>query len=603
MLTAPDPRRLRPYVLGLVVLTALVALGSLAMRWRVESANKAAGIALELPALEEIASASGVETPEALRRLAEQGLTGVVLTAPTLGELDELGVVSVRPEAPGLTLIAGDAAEAQLTPLRLRFRELESPATSMRRFAAPVDVMMATPVGIDPARAQMIRDAGLQVIARHPNVPAASEPYIFAVVEQLAQAGASAFLPVGDSVLGERAMRKGFQQALAQHNLTYLSAEFVRTAGESPTLAAIPDRVVRLHSIQVPEAMRLTDSAYVERFGKAFRERNIRWLLLRPGPLDGSAPLDSLSRLVAQVNRAVVDAGGAVRSPRPFAEPGAPTLLLIAVPFVAMLTLALAAWAWLPRWNLQAAGLLVLLGWASVVSTGRDFAALAAAVGFPLVAYAYLLSLERPNPWREYVVMAGISLVGGLVVAGTLNGLKHMVVADQFMGVKAAHFAPIFIVGVMLLLHVHRWSDLAQRPLLLGSTVLSLFGLAALGFMWTRTGNDNPAGVSGLELQFRAVLDAVLHTRPRTKEFLIGHPALLLGLFAWRVPRWRGASAVLLTIGAIGLTSIVNTMCHLHTPLDVSLPRIGIGLVLGGIIGGSVWVLFFAKRASAGPAS
>mgnify|MGYP007030164791 CR=1 FL=1 len=49
-------------------------------------------------------------------------------------------------------------------------------------------------------------------------------------------------------------------------------------------------------------------------------------------------------------------------------------------------------------------------------------------------------------------------------------------------------------------------------------------------------------------------------------------------------------------IGMVGQASIVNTLCHLHTPLEVSLARIAIGWVLGGILGALLWALFRAKR-------
>jgi hypothetical protein len=53
----------------------------------------------------------------------------------------------------------------------------------------------------------------------------------------------------------------------------------------------------------------------------------------------------------------------------------------------------------------------------------------------------------------------------------------------------------------------------------------------------------------------------------------------------------KGWAVLALMVGAIALTSVVNTMCHLHTPLDVGLIRIGVGFVLGGIIGGVAWAV------------
>lgn len=41
----------------------------------------------------------------------------------------------------------------------------------------------------------------------------------------------------------------------------------------------------------------------------------------------------------------------------------------------------------------------------------------------------------------------------------------------------------------------------------------------------------------------------------------------------------------------IGQSDIVDTLCHTHTPLDIGLARIVIGLIVGGIIGWAVWMV------------
>ena len=50
-----------------------------------------------------------------------------------------------------------------------------------------------------------------------------------------------------------------------------------------------------------------------------------------------------------------------------------------------------------------------------------------------------------------------------------------------------------------------------------------------------------------------------------------------------------GWIALLLLLGAVGQTSVVNTLCHLHIPVVLSLARIGIGLLLGAIFGFAAW--------------
>jgi hypothetical protein len=78
--------------------------------------------------------------------------------------------------------------------------------------------------------------------------------------------------------------------------------------------------------------------------------------------------------------------------------------------------------------------------------------------------------------------------------------------------------------------------------------------------------------------------------RPRTKEFLIGHPALVvaLGLLSAGRREWLPLAMLL---GAIGQVSLVNTFCHLHSPLEVSLMRTLWGILIGLLLGAIVWGL------------
>ena len=75
--------------------------------------------------------------------------------------------------------------------------------------------------------------------------------------------------------------------------------------------------------------------------------------------------------------------------------------------------------------------------------------------------------------------------------------------------------------------------------------------------------------------------------RPRTKEFLLGHPAMLVLLYFGYDLR----KIVVLLLGVIGQVSIVNTYAHLHTPLAVSLLRSFHGLWLGILLGVAAVIL------------
>ena len=92
--------------------------------------------------------------------------------------------------------------------------------------------------------------------------------------------------------------------------------------------------------------------------------------------------------------------------------------------------------------------------------------------------------------------------------------------------------------------------------------------------------------VSSLETNLRQMMDNLLGVRPRTKEFLVGHPLMLVLLYyGYRLEIKR---SVLLLFGLIGQVSLVNTYAHIHTPLLVSVTRsvhgLWIGIILGVII-------------------
>jgi len=53
----------------------------------------------------------------------------------------------------------------------------------------------------------------------------------------------------------------------------------------------------------------------------------------------------------------------------------------------------------------------------------------------------------------------------------------------------------------------------------------------------------------------------------------------------------RKAIPLFLIAGAIGQSSLLNTFCHIHTPVLISVSRALIGLFLGGIIGSVVFLV------------
>ena len=191
----------------------------------------------------------------------------------------------------------------------------------------------------------------------------------------------------------------------------------------------------------------------------------------------------------------------------------------------------------------------------------------------------------------------------------------------KFKGIKISVFLPILGVGAFYLSKVGNLKKIMSSPINWSSVILGFVILAMLGFMIARTGNDNGVGASDGEVAFRGVLDKIMFVRPRTKEFLIGHPLLFVGIGLLTFIRSRktiiegegaisdeeptsaltGWAALAMMVGSMGQTDIVNTLCHLHIPVILSVARIGLGVVIGSIIGLAAWIvaLRFLPKAEA----
>jgi len=198
-----------------------------------------------------------------------------------------------------------------------------------------------------------------------------------------------------------------------------------------------------------------------------------------------------------------------------------------------------------------------------------------------------------------------LALRGGLLIAGLLSSRPFMLKVDQFAGVKLAHVVPIlgaaFLVSAGTIWNRGTWREQKQRaadgiasiarnPVLVWQAGITIVTLGVVALMVARSGNDAGIGVSGFELKFRAILDRILFVRPRTKEFLVGHPALFLGLIALLMGK-RNWAAPLLVIGTIGLISVTNTFCHAHTPITISAARVCVGAIAGLIVGLAVLLI------------
>jgi hypothetical protein len=83
-----------------------------------------------------------------------------------------------------------------------------------------------------------------------------------------------------------------------------------------------------------------------------------------------------------------------------------------------------------------------------------------------------------------------------------------------------------------------------------------------------------------IEMVIRNILEEKLLVRPRTKEFTVAFPALVLVAYLASL-RFKSLIFISGLAAVIGQTSIVNTFSHLRTPFVVSIIRTLYSLAAG----------------------
>lgn len=596
-----------------LLLTVVLSLVNIFPRYQAEQANRAVGIVVETDVVDELAASQGLTFSEGLVKLSEATggqAGGLILSSneTTAGEWLSNSLIQMSRLPDGSFEVYGGEYEMSMVrqAWAARFGSVKETENGIE--INNPNLLRTLPVGLPRRDFIEAHNMGYPLLARLGNPNGANLPYIqFALSALKANGVGDFYLPLGDQVMGAPGLIGETSDLLKELKIQYVTAEFVKTVGDSSMALKEPENTVRLHAAQSAELVRMSKPTIVERYVKAARERNIRLLLIRPAITASDHALDDFAGLIASIRVGLEKEGMAVRMPRPYVAPNtSPVMMgLLGLAMMPALGFALVCLAGMFGWDkpIWFYGLGGVLGLMVNLSSTREIATLASAVLMPILAYYWYFQKPDRPVWVSYLGLSGISVVGGLPVAGLLVGIPYMMHLDIFTGVKVAVFLPVFVVAFMALQRMTNWREAMKQPIVWGSAFTAIFVLLVLGFMYMRTGNDNPAAVSGLELKLRDLLDRWLVVRPRTKEFMIGHPALLIGLGIWNRTtdaRWRAIGGFLLVIGAIGQTSIVNTLCHLHTPIHLSIIRIGIGLIFGCILGVLGWVIVsrFVPRSS-----
>ena len=413
-----------------------------------------------------------------------------------------------------------------------------------------------------------------------------------------------------------------------------------RQRGDLALATKMMPNVLRVFSLTPEELAALTPEDARDKYVLAARERNVRILYVRPFLLT-SAGVDELGAnldYIRSIRDTLTRAGYHMGKGAVF-----PNLTIAPWWFVLMAAGALAASAVAldevagrlggaisPGW-LYAGMLLGLAATVAAIAARHltlwsQALAFLAALAFPVLSLMGVVPRGTPSAGvrdgrgslpasgraggRVVLTSVGrlwalsaMTALGGVMVAGLLSQWAFLLEIRGFLGVKPAHVVPVVILALLLAAadaprgelwaRVRAW---ARQPLLLEYGIAVILVGVAVVFALGRTGNAGLPVLTGLEVKSRAILEHLVVARPRTKEYLIGHPFMVVtfALMALGMRRWVLPAAVL---GAIGQVGLINSFSHIHTPLIYVLLRTLYALAFGSAIGAVlVAVILWSRR-------
>jgi len=620
----------------------IIAAGMAAIqRYRAEENYRTVELAMSYDELQSLARQTGKSVPELMRVFRESGLTTVLFKEPGADEISNYGnfdimtgqevlaVSRLGGKSPGnIANIIGDSeikadhtyfftnkkdeALQLLEQLRVKTGKVklyQDKDYYIISTSADYTTLKTTGLGFPGEPLRESARCGLLAVVQLRNWQGVNEKSITGVFKPLKSIPNLSAVAFNDpSVPGYPKQLPYLAKEIRSLGVPVTEIEFFAQRGLTKLAILLDKHLVRLHTAKIEEMPKYETADLESRFILAASERNIRILLLRPLTyLKTGDPLSENALFISSLKKDLEQKGlktGKASTLPPIAVSRF-GLFIMGLGVISGGLLLLEKLAYQIKWWVLGIAAIIIYAVLLFIAPdpARKLMAFAAVIVFPTLSLLTFVRNRRLTAWQSIIMLAVTclySLIGALFTIGLLFDSAYILKLDAFMGVKAAHILPLVIIGLVFSVYSgppplkteqaetnlnkfrNGLANLLDQPVLLKLALAGAVFLAILAVYVMRTGNEVVVPPSTLELKFRALLDHFLGVRPRTKEFLLGQPLLLLLFYTG----YRGnAYLPLLLLGAIGQISIVNTFAHLHTPLAVSMLRFFNGFWSGIIIG------------------
>ncbi len=642
----------------LVVVAFISALFILRDRIIMEKLSRQVEVVMDYSDIEQLCRREGISVEDAFVRFRQAGVTSMAFTETSLDELRNRGKLTyvrgadiintlsiagvqksdLAPVIPGsfcITGTTGDTGKILMENIqmlwgadfahRIRIPDGRGNHLDIIQINAPGRDTEYLGIGFDRRLIGEIRNMGFNIILRPENRSHLNSEGVGCLFDSMGKIpGVSAIIFGGvNEVAGYPLYLDSAVEGFVRTGYSFGDVEVpndrARQKGAQYLGMKIPQQTVRVQSINPLYLARLTPHDAVDKFRLGVRERNIRMIYLRPYPVGYNGKslletnLDYVEDLRKELNSFGFVTGTASRFPRHSPPPA--LLVLIALGGAGVFMLLLDYFYHDGGWvGIAVVGLTLLVS-VALLMTGRialmqKLSALAVAVIFPIYAFtAHFEEMEmvstRDNFWNllgyalgVLLKITAITLLGGILMAALMSSTTFMLSVDKFRGVKALLVLPPVLILLSYYLRGTNLRttirDLMTIPLYIWQVVV-LGILGALGLLFIiRSGNTAPSLATESELGLRVALERFLWVRPRFKEFMVGHPGVMLTWGLSYLHHYAGVG-ILVFLAAVGQANICGTFAHVHTPVIISLVRTLGGLAIGAVTGAMglalVWMI------------
>lgn len=503
------------------------------------------------------------------------------------------------------------------------------------RYDEPQGLLQA-PLGLPVQDLRKVNALGFKIIVRPQNYIEVTDEQIDAIFDRIKEAGVpvAALMPCGTEVVGYPNKMQHLGERMKENNMTlvmlehYTQLQFAKIDGLLPLAEFNDYKAARSYVIDPTEQKKISVGEALRRWALTDEERNIRVNYIRPFlmPEGGQDIMKTNLKYVRDIKASVEARGYTIGEAGVFAAKGdgfapyfpsklsfIPVLLAIVAGVVLYLSLLfnLSGSKQLALWAVLSAGGLALLFIGRGLLT-RQLLALAAASVFPVLSMSVIFNIWDKNTtdkhsllsicWKgiwQLALAIALSLVGAAFLSAILTDSRFLLEIDIYRGVKLTFILPVIFTALLFikrydLLQVvgkglqtlwKRLNGLLDTGLTFRHVVVLLVLMFIAYYFVGRSGHTGGVPVPAIELKMRAFLEQLMYARPREKEFMIGHPMFFLAVLAvYRcAPRWW--QFALTCAAVIGQGSLVQTFCHMRTPVVMSFVRALDGYAVGVVFG------------------